>query len=362
MTLIKFFKQKYAFLISALILGGLILVSPASAAEPVSEAGQGFFDTLPWWGWPILLFLFTFVLGVLAVAAGVGGGVLFVPIVGSIFPFHLDFVRGAGLLVALAGALSAGSGLLKKGLADLRLSLPMALIASSSSILGAKVGLALPPHITQVALGLTIIGIVVIMAVSKKSDFPEVPAPDSLSTLLNIGGSYYEESEGRTVHWQIHRTARGLILFIAIGFLAGMFGLGAGWANVPVLNLVLGAPLKISVATSVFILSITDTSAAWVYLNKGAVIPIIAVPSVLGMMMGTKIGVKVLAVAKPKAIKIAVITLLLFAGGRSAYKGAERWLEIANNESQTHTQVTETTESISFLDKISEGMNRSFGR
>ena len=32
--------------------------------------------------------------GFVAVPSGVGGGVLFVPIVGGFFPFHLDFVRG----------------------------------------------------------------------------------------------------------------------------------------------------------------------------------------------------------------------------------------------------------------------------
>ena len=60
--------------------------------------------------------------------------------------------------------------------------------------------------------------------------------------------------------------------------MAGMFGLGAGWANVPVLNLVMGAPIKISVATSKFLLSITDTSAAWIYLNNGAVLPLMVRP------------------------------------------------------------------------------------
>jgi hypothetical protein len=54
------------------------------------------------------------------------------------------------------------------------------------------------------------------------------------------------------------------MLFIAIGTVAGMFGLGAGWANVPVLNLLMGAPLKIAKGSSKFLLSITDTSAAWV--------------------------------------------------------------------------------------------------
>jgi uncharacterized membrane protein YfcA len=90
--------------------------------------------------------------------------------------------------------------------------------------------------------------------------------------------------------------------------LAGMFGLGAGWANVPVLNLVMGVPLKVSVATSKFLLSITDTSAAWIYLNRGCVIPLIAVPSIVGLMLGSILGVRILAVAKPKFIRYMVIS------------------------------------------------------
>ncbi len=61
---------------------------------------------------------------------GIGGGVLFVPIVGGFFPFHLDFVRGAGLLLALSGALAAGPALLRGGLAHLRLAMPLALVGS----------------------------------------------------------------------------------------------------------------------------------------------------------------------------------------------------------------------------------------
>ena len=61
---------------------------------------------LPFWAWPLLLFLVCFVMGVIAVPAGIGGGTLFVPLVGGFFPFHLDFVRGVGLMVALASALA----------------------------------------------------------------------------------------------------------------------------------------------------------------------------------------------------------------------------------------------------------------
>src|SRR3954468_844182 len=67
---------------------------------------------MEWWMWPVALFAITFAMGIVAVLAGVGGGVLFVPIVGALFPFHLDFVRAAGLLIALTSALSAAPSLL----------------------------------------------------------------------------------------------------------------------------------------------------------------------------------------------------------------------------------------------------------
>jgi uncharacterized membrane protein YfcA len=274
-----------------------------------------------WWFWPLILLVLSFVLGVFAVLAGVGGGVLYVPIVSGFLPFHLDFVRGAGLIVALAGALAAGPGLLKKGMADLRLAIPMALIASTCAIVGAMIGLALPTNVVQTLLGATILGIVVIMIKAKKSEYPEVPKPDALSQSLKIMGVYHEPTLNKDVSWQIHRTPIGLGLFVLIGVMAGMFGLGAGWANVPVLNLLLGAPIKISVATSKFLLSITDTSAAWIYLNNGAVLPLMVVPSVIGIMLGSFIGVKVLAVTKPAIIRILVIGVLGIAGLKALLKG-----------------------------------------
>ncbi|MBU8848945.1 MAG: TSUP family transporter, partial [Desulfobacterales bacterium] len=139
------------FLVSVTVL---VLGCPvgAFAAEQVVLGG----GDKPWWYWPLILFVFCFGLGILAVMAGVGGGVLYVPLVSGFFPFHIDFVRGVGLMVALAGALAAGPGLLRRNLANLRLALPVALIASTFSIIGAMLGLylsALNPDIIQVCLG-----------------------------------------------------------------------------------------------------------------------------------------------------------------------------------------------------------------
>ena len=281
--------------------------------------------TAPWWAWPLALFFACFLLGIIAVPAGVGGGVLFVPIISGFFPFHLDYVRGAGLLVALAGALSAGPRLLEGGLANLRLALPLALIASTSSIAGALIGLALPAAAVQVALGLAILGIVAVMAFARNSDYPNVERPDRLSHALGMHGIFTDGATGKTTAWKVHRTPAGLVLFAGIGILAGLFGLGAGWANLPALNLVMGVPLKVSAGTSSFILTLVDSSAAWIYLNQGAVLPIIAAPSVLGMMLGARIGARVLHIVSAAVISRIVLALLLFAGIRALLKGLGVW-------------------------------------
>jgi uncharacterized membrane protein YfcA len=298
---------------------GLWLALPAQAAAGLPA------DGLAWWVWPLALFIACFLIGIVAVPAGIGGGTLFVPLIGGFFPFHLDFVRGAGLLVALASALAAAPVLLRSGLASLRLALPLALLASASAIGGALLGLALPASVVQVALGVIVLGIVALMLSASKSEFPQVDRPDRLSVALRMNGVFIDNASGRQVDWQVHRTPLGLVLFLGIGVLAGMFGIGAGWANVPALNLLMGAPLKVSAGTSGLVLSLVDSSAAWVYLNRGAVLPMIAVPSVIGMMLGARIGARLLGVLRGSVIRKLVIALLLFAGLRALSKGLGIW-------------------------------------
>ena len=92
-----------------------------------------------------------------------------------------------------------------------------------------------------------------------------------------------------------------------------MFGLGAGWANVAALNLLMGMPLKLSVGTSGFVLSMVDTSAAWIYLNRGAVLPLLVAPSIIGVMLGARIGVRVLRNVSAQVVRRLVVILLLVA-------------------------------------------------
>jgi uncharacterized membrane protein YfcA len=301
---------------TALILLVLLWTAPAAAADATAA---------PWWIWPAALFAVSFAIGIVGVLAGVGGGVLFVPIVGGFFPFHLDFVRAAGLLLALSGALSAAPALLRSGMASMRLAMPLALVGSITSIAGAVLGLALPTNVVQAALGATILAIVLLMWRANKSEHPEVAASDPLGEALRLNGVFHDPAAGRDVHWRVHRTPLGLVAFAGIGLLAGLFGLGAGWANVPALNLLMGAPLKLAVGTSGFVLSVVDTSAAWVYVNRGAVLPMLVAPSIVGVMLGAKIGARLLRVVHASTVRRIVIGLLLVAGARALLKGVGVW-------------------------------------
>jgi len=273
-----------------------------------------------WWIWPIALFAVAFAIGIVAVLAGVGGGVLFVPIVGSLFPFHLDFVRGAGLMFALAGTLAAGPPLLRAGMASLRLVMPLALVGSIGSFAGALIGLALSTELLQTLLGVLIIGIAILIWRSRSADSADVEA-DALGALLRLEGEFRDPAAGVTIDWRTHQTLLGLASFGAIGFVGGIFGLGAGFANVPALNLLMAAPLKVAVGSSGLLISVINSSAAWVYIHRGALLPLVVVPSILGVMLGSRIGAKLLGVTPARVVRRLVILVMLLAGLRALSRG-----------------------------------------
>ncbi|RLW70467.1 MAG: hypothetical protein B6D68_00770 [spirochete symbiont of Stewartia floridana] len=313
-------KQALSYSIAIILFFGLISVSAAN--EPNEGLPADVISVIPWWGWAILLFGFSFLLGILSVMAGIGGGILYVPIVGALFPFHIDYVRSAGVVVVLTGALSAIPRLLKGRLASLRLALPLALTGSIGALIGAGIGLKMPEYLVELCLGITVIGFAALMYFTKGSDFPELLHPDPLALRLGLAGEYFDWSTQTLIQWRIRRFKLSLPVFFFIGIMAGMFGLGGGIANVPALNLMMGVPLKVSVATSVLIIAVNGSAASWVYLNRGAILPLAVIPSVAGMMMGTRLGAKLLDKVNTVIIRRIVIIVLIIIGIRSILTGS----------------------------------------
>lgn len=291
---------------SALMLLLLVLNSCIPALEDSREAAS----SMPWWLWTLSLFVLCIFLGIIAVFAGVGGAILYVPIVSAISPFHLDFVRGSGLVMSLAGAIGASPRLLEEGMASLRLALPLALVSSIGALIGANVGMTLPPQVVKIILGVVIIAIIALMLSTKSVDCPPLRKGSLLAKRMNIGGIYINSVTGNSSEWGMRRMPLGLITFFIIGIMGGVFGLGSGWANVPALNLLLGVPLKIAIGTSILIITMTSSAASWVFINQGAVLPLIVVPSMAGMMLGTRIGAKLLPRIPGTIVRYFVLGIL----------------------------------------------------
>jgi hypothetical protein len=277
--------------------------------------------------WIIILFFLSLAIGVIAPIGGVGGGVLFVPLATAFLPFNVDFIRGAGLIMALTSSLSSSPFFIERGLANIRIVIPIALVSIVTSICGSIVGLWLTNNFPQgdsyfsICLGIILIFIFFVMLSSKGIEFPHERRIDPFTAKFGLEGEWFEPSVNRRVTYRAANLPFALLSFSAVGFIAGMFGLGAGWANVPVLNLLMGTPIKVAAATSMVLITVNDAAASWVYMARGAVLPLICVPSVLGMSIGARLGARLAVKAKPLIVKYLVMAIMLFAAAVDIYKG-----------------------------------------
>ncbi|ADN51445.1 sulfite exporter TauE/SafE family protein [Vulcanisaeta distributa] len=274
----------------------------------------------------IIIFLICILIGFVAALAGVGGGVLFTPIMMAFTTINPDIVRATGLAIATMSSLMSARPYLGKGIANFNLALFSSLPYTIFAIIGSLIGL----HITAVmgnfgkalirlALGVLVLFIVILMITKgRRTEYPIPPEDkyDKLANAFELNSSYYEISLGRTVEYRVINTMWGLLCFMGIGLVSGMFGLGAGWAIVPVYNLLMYVPLKVATATSLVVIGIGDTAAMWVYINNGAMIPIFVIPCLLGCMIGAQIGSRLMPKLRAKVIRWFVILAMLLASAR----------------------------------------------
>lgn len=272
------------------------------------------------------------VIGIIAVLGGVGGGVVFTPLMMGFTPIDSFIIRGTGLLVALAGSLVAARPFLKRGLANMRL----LLLAGVPYSIFAVIGALLAGYINETAgetgeaiirlsLGILIMGIAaLILFGGRKVEYPEVKSTDSITERLALSTSYYEQSLGKVIHYRVKRAPIGIVIFCFVGLVSGLFGLGAGWAMVPTLNLAMLAPLKVAAASSKVLIGIGDTAAVWPYIKGGAIFALFAVPCVLGMVIGTIIGAKLMIKIKAGFVRWLIIAIMAGAGIKLILDGVGR--------------------------------------
>ncbi|WP_291998997.1 sulfite exporter TauE/SafE family protein [Caldivirga sp.] len=278
----------------------------------------------PWLFFTSLMCL-CIVIGFIASLAGVGGGVLFTPIMMAFTSINPDVVRSTGLAIATMSSLVSARPYLHGNLANFRLVLVSSVPYTLFAIIGSIIGL----HITSVfgsvgksiirlSLGILVLAIAALFMVrGNKTDIPKPPRNrDKLAESLRLNSAYREGSLNMLIEYRVVNLQWGLLSLMGVGLVSGMFGLGAGWAIVPVYNMLMYLPLKVASASSIVLIGIGDTAAMWVYINSGAFIPLFAIPCLLGIIIGARLGSRIMPKVKVSWIRILVIIVMIIAGLR----------------------------------------------
>lgn len=303
---------------------GLMLVAPG--AEKTPPGGMHAWTII---GILIGSFLLSFCIALVAVMGGIGGGVLFTPIMLAFTAVDSLVVRATGLIVAMFSGLISTGPFMKRGLANLKICILAASAYGIGAFAGAQGAILVAEHLGATGEGLvrmSLGAIILLLALyfilgGQKIEWPEVKKVDRFTRWLKLSQPYYEESLGKVVDYQVTRAGLLLVVVVFVGMLSGFFGLGAGWAIVPALNLVMQVPLKVAAACSGVLLGMGDCIAVWPYLLMGAIIPLFAAPWLVGQVLGGLVGAYLLLRIKAGFIRIILIGVMFFTAYGLVSKG-----------------------------------------
>ncbi|MDR2701027.1 MAG: sulfite exporter TauE/SafE family protein [Spirochaetaceae bacterium] len=270
--------------------------------------------------WLAAFFLISFSIAMVAVIAGIGGGIIFTPVMMAFTPVNSVVIRATGLIVAMFSGLISTGVFLKKGLGNLKMCLTLTVSQGIGALIGAQCAIVTATMFGDTGEGMIRVflgGILFLVAGhfftgGKGLEWPNIGNVDALTKWMGLEHTYYEESEDKVYSYKITRILLGLALVFFVGFLGGFFGMGAGWAITPVQNLALGVPLKAAAANSGMILGMVDCVAVWPYMLAGGIIPLFILPWLSGQVAGGYLGALALVKAKVTVVRFILIGIMIF--------------------------------------------------
>jgi len=265
-------------------------------------------------------FVLSFAIAIIAVLAGIGGGVIYTPLMLAFTPVNSLIVRATGLIVAMFSGLPSSGPFMKTGVGNLKLSIVSTLGYGLGGFAGAQGAIYVAKHMGSTGEGMIriilaifvlLLGLYFLMG-GKRTEWPKVSKVDRFSKWLGIPQPYYERSTSTVINYSVTRVGWALVGMVGVGLISGFFGVGGGWAIVPVLNMVMGLPLKIAAASSGVIIGMGGCITIWPYILVGAIIPLFVAPWLVGHVLGGILGAEVLIRAKPKAIRYILIGIMFY--------------------------------------------------
>jgi uncharacterized protein len=247
------------------------------------------------------------VAGALGALLGIGGGVFLVPFLVLGLGLPIKMAAGISLVTVIATSSAVSAASTGRQLINLRMGLVLELATAAGGLLGGVTAQVLSERALNGSFGIvTGVIAVVMLRGAGRADVSERADADP----GRLGGRYFDPEAGRVVTYRLRRTPLALAISFFAGNVANLLGIGGGILKVPALNAWCGIPFRVAAATSAFMIGVTAAAGVPLYYAEGHVIPELAAAAVLGVLAGSRGGLRFGAVARSRWLKLLMTGVL----------------------------------------------------
>ena len=264
----------------------------------------------------LLVWIGSFIAGFLGALTGLGGGVVIVPFLTSVFGVDIRYAVGASLVSVIATSSGAASAYIKEGYTNLRVGMFLEVATTTGALVGAMIATFVSVKALTIVLGIVLL-FSAYLSQQPRLEHPESEPPDPLVTHLRLNGTYL--TPDGPISYQAHSVLVGFGLMCLAGVLSGLLGIGSGALKVLAMDQAMGLPFKVSTTTSNFMIGVTAAASAGVYLERGYIDPGLSMPVMLGVLPGALLGARVLVGAKTQILRTIFSLVLVVMAFKMVY-------------------------------------------
>lgn len=249
--------------------------------------------------------------------SGLGGGAFLVPALVVLVGLPMQAAIGASLLAVVATSAGASVAFVRDGWTNLRVAIVLECATVTGAIAGAWLAGMVSPTLLEALFALVMLQSAYFS--TRKRDADVLPASDRLCERLELGGEFPGDS-GEPVRYGVSNLPGGSAIMVLAGVMSGLLGIGSGALKVIAMDQVMGLPLKVSSATSNFMIGVTAGAGALVFLSRGDVVPMVAAPVALGVTAGAIAGSKLLPYANVRWLRAGFAMILVLVAAEMGWR------------------------------------------
>lgn len=237
---------------------------------------------------------------------GIGGGVFLVPLLNAGLGFDFRVAAATGLMTVIATSSAVSANTAGRNLINLRLGMVLEVGSALGGLIAGYTVERLTKHTLAMLFAVVTAAIAALMV--SRLDKRNVLAADVDPGAL--GGRFYDADSGRDVTYRVKRLPLGMLASLLAGAVSGTLGIGGGILKVPILNAWCGVPMRAAAATSALMIGVTAAASAPQYYARGDINPPIAAAAVLGVMLGSRLGLWFSGRTSVKWLKVLMAVVL----------------------------------------------------